>query len=74
MIYPIYQTFFKMVNILNFLSVIISEALRLLAPTKETYHDYVKEIYDGIPHVRDIDPDMQSENSYWAIMARKERM
>jgi hypothetical protein len=44
------------------------------APTEETYHDYVKEIYDGIPHVRDIDPDMQSENSYRAIMARKERM
>jgi hypothetical protein len=44
------------------------------APTALTFHNYIKEVYDLIPYVRDIDPDLQSEDSYYANLWRKERI
>jgi len=44
------------------------------APTQDTYHDYIREVYDLIPYVRDFDPDMQSDSSYWGNKWRKERI
>lgn len=44
------------------------------APTQKTFHNYIKEIYEFIPYVRDIDPEMQSKNSFLANLWRKERV
>jgi len=44
------------------------------APTQDTYHNYLRETYDLIPHVRDFDPGMQSKNSFWGNKWRKERI
>ncbi|GHO98372.1 hypothetical protein KSF_084200 [Reticulibacter mediterranei] len=43
------------------------------APTAQTYHNYIKEVYELIPYVRDIDPDMQGEDSYYGNLWRRER-
>jgi hypothetical protein len=40
-------------------------------PVFNSYHNYIKEVFDFIPYVRDIDPDMQDENSTAAVSSRK---
>lgn len=44
------------------------------APTAQTFHNYIREVYDLIPYVRDIDPDLQGEDSYYGNLWRKERI
>ncbi len=44
------------------------------APIQNTYHNYIHEVYDLIPYIRDIDPDLQAEDSYYANLWRKERI
>jgi hypothetical protein len=44
------------------------------APTLNTFHDYIDEIFEAVPYALFIDPDMQSENSERANELRHLRM
>ena len=43
------------------------------APTVATFHNYIREAYDLIPYVRDLDPDLQGANSHYGNLWRRER-
>jgi hypothetical protein len=43
------------------------------APTLNTFHNYINEVYDAIPGVRDIDPNLQSADSFFGKESRKNR-
>jgi len=42
-------------------------------PIETAYHDYLREAYDAVPYVREMDPDSQAEHSAWAEQSRLER-
>jgi hypothetical protein len=44
------------------------------APTAQTFHNYIREAYELIPYVRDVDPDFQGKDSYYGKLSRSERM
>jgi len=48
--------------------------LNYTAPILNTFHDYIDEIFEAVPHALFIDPDMQSENSERANELRRLRM
>lgn len=48
--------------------------LNYTAPTLNTFHDYIDEIFEAVPYALFIDPDMQSENSERANELRRLRM
>jgi hypothetical protein len=43
------------------------------APTQNTYHNWVQEIYNTLPEVRDNDPDWQGKDSKFGQMSREMR-
>lgn len=43
------------------------------APTAQTFHNYIKEVYELIPYIRDQDPSVQDEDSYYGNLWRHER-
>lgn len=48
--------------------------LNYTAPTSETFHNWIDEIFSAVPRVLFSDPDLQSENSKWANSLRESRM
>jgi hypothetical protein len=48
--------------------------LNYTAPTLNTFHDYIDEIFEAVPYALFIDPDMQSENSERANELRRLRI
>ncbi|KAB8332849.1 hypothetical protein SD80_013175 [Scytonema tolypothrichoides VB-61278] len=48
--------------------------LNYTAPTSNTFHNYIDEIFEAVPYSLFVDPDMQSENSVRANELRCQRM
>ncbi|MEX0269630.1 hypothetical protein AB3R30_10835 [Leptolyngbyaceae cyanobacterium UHCC 1019] len=48
--------------------------LNYTAPTLNTFHDYIDEIFEAVPYALFVDPDMQSENSERASELRRLRI
>ena len=48
--------------------------LNYTAPTLNTFHNYIGEIFEAVPYALFVDPDMQSENSVGANELRRSRM